>query len=434
MSSEGMSADVVEGLVNHSKSGNERPTAIVALPIVQAAEAIRPKAELSPYDFKVFPQNNAEGVLLDKIVGKAASDPEFDQFHEEPPGAIRSLAIYDLAEKFPLHPNDTTPAISQVTDSFLAYLSDGNNQLAKKAWLENIELRKCITDALLTQQYKAAVLALDTDQQNIIREARQLLRLPGFSFGSQVYTGTSTAALSGIEQAGMKLVSIKKQRELGIARRTGEGLVGSASEQVVREESPSVTTQFEVSDAYGQLNTDAFHQTPEKVQARLQVIQQRIAEWQRILNDPESAEGEHRRGNRNLRNFAAEQEFLQVELQQLASIPSSLSEEAPVEMIFGLKNMQVSRSEESLGGSNQYHSHRLATHEVDLKEYLDKLYVPFRHKERIMQWLSGHALTNIPVYAVESVRLIRDMDPIWEDARTTRDQLKQYMRSQIVSK
>lgn len=427
-SEEGMSTDVIESRVNHPQRESEKPQVSAVLPIEQATETIRPRAELSPYDFKVFPQNNAEGVLLDKIVGKAASDPEFDQFHEEPPEAIRSLAIYDLAEKFPLNPNDTTADISQVTDNFLAYLSDGDSQLAKKAWLENIELRKCITDVLLTQQYKAAALTFDTDQQNIIREARQLLRLPGFGFGSQVYTGTSTAALSGIEQAGMKLVSIKKQRELGIARRTGEGLVGSASEQVVQEETPSVTTLFEVSDAYGQLNTDAFHQTPERVEARLQVVRQRIAEWQNILNVPESAEGEHRRANRNLRNFATQQEFLQKELDQLAAIPSSSQEEAPIELIFGLKNMQVSRSE---GSNNQYHAYRLAGHEVDLKENLDKLYAPFQHKGRMTQWLSEHGLPNISVYAVESVRLIRDMDPIWQEARTIRDQLKQYMRARV---
>ncbi|RJQ25323.1 hypothetical protein C4577_05980 [Candidatus Parcubacteria bacterium] len=277
--------------------------------------------------------------------------------------------------------------------------------LWERAWEENIDLQKVVCDVILQRAEKDTHQAGNSKDLNIVRHARELLRLPSYDFLSEDYQGTSSAALPGIGQARGKICSLVKLKELGIVRRTGEGFKGGANLESSKD-GISVSRWFEMGDAYSSLCCDAYHRDPAKERIEIERLKTSANYLREKLNKAEIYEDHYDDIKIGLDLTLAKIAFLEEELAELEVHPPE-TDDPPFPIVFGLKDLPTIRAED-------FHASRRVGHEIDLHSQLGAAYATIEQVPFIRSWLQKLNIDNVQVYPLESVRLIRKINPQWD--------------------
>lgn len=326
--------------------------------------------DLEPLNFNLEPANTNQWQFWNNSYKLASSDPETSSKlinHPEKAGAIVLEALASRFHQSPLNSED--PA--SVTKTF------------------------------------------DINKKTTIHQAREFLRQKPTDYLSMYYQGTSSAALLGIEKSGGKLLSISKQEELGLTRRSGEGTRGGAKKDSVQTSGISLTSIFETSDVYADLNSTVYHQTPQKAAVELQRVNESIVRWQQVLAVPEKMMYAHEDARDNLEALTGTKELLEQQLRKLERATVPLGEKAEVyPLVIGLKEgIEIGRKE-----ANDLSAYR-SSHEIDLKTSLDKVYAPQGKEDVVRERFKAMGCQDPVVLSMEAVRLVRDLDPALERFR-----------------
>ncbi len=322
--------------------------------------------------------------------------------------SIPSKSIYEVAETIPDDVLDKTDDPSNITRELLKELSQDSPDSALAAFQENTQIRIAVLDAVLGKLGEAAERSSNTVRQEQVNKARELLRVPNTGFLSEYYLGSSSAVFPGIEQADGKILSIGKLKERNIARRTGEGMAYGANKEAVENRGVAVTNSWEAADGYATLNSTAYHHTPERVQARLDQVEQRIREFEELLKQPEKTPGDHLAVTRGL-DYWNDRKMVDEELLQGLHNEGSIEHqlEPPAPIVFGFDQLDNLKPETSNQDSFR------TDHEIDIRTKLSKVYVPADNSDHIRAWLTKIGATNAEIYPLEAVQLVRNVDPTW---------------------
>lgn len=374
--------------------------------VSQELETKQPQ-ELTPLNFNLQPTNTEQWKFWNHIYKTAYVKAEFAAKVRQKPELAGALVLHELADRF--HTSIfKAENPSEVTKAFLSWLTLKDRTVEQAIW-SDLSIRKAIMDALLARAEKEAAQSFDQNELKIIRSARELIRLSRLDYLSSFYVGTSSAALPGVEQASARLLSVAKLQERDIARRTGEGAKGGARSDIVFQEGISVTTLFETADVYSDLNSTIYLQTPDKAKSQLAKIEENIKYWQGVLQRPPTHLYAHDDAKDHLVALEDARKVTEQQLKRLEVEPDF--SEAAYPVVFGLRDLVIHRKED-----NDLHAYR-SDHEIPLRKHLIRVYVPMDKIEEIKQRLMMMDVQKVAVYPMEAVRLLRSMDPFFEDER-----------------
>ena len=107
----------------------------------------------------------------------------------------------------------------------------------------------------------------------------------------------------------------------------------------------------------------------------------------------------------------------------LNPVPST---EPPFPVVFGFTDLPIVRREKS--GQANFRTE----HVIDLQSKLKAVYAPMEKTEEITDWMSCIDIDGGRVYPLESVVLIRKMNPDWEYMRTEMKNFALMIRSRAI--
>lgn len=359
------------------------------------------KTELAPITFQIDNNNSQHSKFWEHIYKTALVKPEFaERAKTASLDTLPTLVLQELAGRLQSdHSILENP--SRVAKQFVDWITKRDWEVDRAVW-ENYQMRNAVLDALLIKADGEAAQTGNLVKQKDIMEARQLLRTPGHL--SAVYIGTSSAALPGIEQANVQLLSASKLQEKGVVRRTGEGTRGGASASGVLEQGISATTLFETADSYADLNATIYHQTLSKALEEMARIDEQVAKVNEYAADPNLSKEDKEWVRRRLDELADAKLVTQRQYDQLQAEESPKSEDV-FPIIFGLDEVPVARYE-----NNGLYSFR-TDNEIRLRDKLRNVYVPSEKITEVQRWMSSMDMNKRNVLPLEAMRLVRELDP-----------------------